>query len=409
MEQKFIILTAPKGPLTHEPFGKASHALESMSFQMPALTVEKLTRSELLDVSRAPEFRAAAPEMPTRLIAPVKADNNQENTQIAWGVQAVGADKSTCTGAGVKVAILDTGIDSAHAAFTGVNITEKDFTGEGNGDGNGHGTHCAGTVFGRDLNGTRIGIARGVTEALIGKVLGSNGGGSSLALFEALQWALFQGADVISMSLGFDFPGYVEQVSQDGMPVSAATSLGLEAYRAHLRMFDSLMEVMRANEAFGKCPIVVAASGNESERPKFEIAASLPAAAEGIVSVGALGQSNKGLQIATFSNTYPQLSAPGVNIVSAKAGGGTVAFSGTSMACPHVAGITALWIEHGRKTPAPSLAQGVVAKLINACSYQGLASGYDMADVGYGLVQAPQSVMTTTTGLANNKVLAGVS
>ena len=84
----------------------------------------------------------------------------------------MGADTSSCTGNGIVVAVLDTGIDASHPAFAGVEVIQKDFTGEGDGDQHGHGTHCAGTIFGRNVNGTRIGVAMGVKKALIGKVLG---------------------------------------------------------------------------------------------------------------------------------------------------------------------------------------------------------------------------------------------
>ncbi|UUZ52799.1 S8 family serine peptidase [Massilia sp. H-1] len=90
---------------------------------------------------------------------------------------------------------------------------QKDFTGDGNGDGHGHGTHCAGTIFGRAVNGIRIGVAPGVTRALIGKVLDSDGGGSSDNIVEAMLWAVEQGAHVISMSIGMDFGGYVKQLT----------------------------------------------------------------------------------------------------------------------------------------------------------------------------------------------------
>ncbi len=126
------------------------------------------------------------------------------------------------------MAELDTGIDATHPAFAGVELVQQDFTGEGDGDGNGHGTHCAGTVFGRDVDGQRIGVARGVSKALIGKVLGADGGGDSDMIFRAIQWAVGSGANVISMSLGFDFPGLVADRVKAGWPPDLATSRALE-------------------------------------------------------------------------------------------------------------------------------------------------------------------------------------
>ena len=73
--------------------------------------------------------------------------------------------------------------------------------------------------------------------------------------------------------------------------------------------------------------------------PNFEIAVSPPAVAEGIISVAALGQGPQGFTVAPFSNTGAMLSGPGVDIISAKPGGGLKSMSGTSMATPHVAGV----------------------------------------------------------------------
>jgi subtilisin family serine protease len=306
-------------------------------------------------------------------------------------VAAVGADKSSFTGKDTVVAILDTGIDRSHPAFEGMALVEKDFTGTGDGDHKGHGTHCAGTIFGRDLDGERIGIARGVSKALIGKVLGDDGGGTSASAFAGVQWAMENGAQVISMSLGFDFPGMVQQQVTDGWPADLATSRALEAYRGNLRMFDALMAMMRAREVFGGGAVLVAAAGNESKRnvnPDYEIAASLPAAAEGVISVGALGQSDAGLETGYFSNSMPLVAAPGVDIKSAKAGGGTAVMSGTSMACPHVAGVAALWWEAIREQGIPRAAT-VAAKMSATARTDGLAPSVDVADRGNGLITAP--------------------
>ena len=73
----------------------------------------------------------------------------------------------------MTVAVLDTGIAASHEAFRDVELIEKDFTGEGNGDRHGHGTHVAGTIFGRTVGEIRYAVAPGVGRALIGKIIGA--------------------------------------------------------------------------------------------------------------------------------------------------------------------------------------------------------------------------------------------
>jgi subtilisin family serine protease len=307
-------------------------------------------------------------------------------------VQAVRADTSPFTGEGVVVAVLDTGIDRTHPAFAGMEIVTNNFTTESPVDLHGHGTHCAGTICGRDVADTRIGVARGVTKILAGKVLGAGGGGSD-QVAQAIQWATSSGAHVVSMSLGIDFPGFVKQLEDDGVPTELATSIALEGYRTNVLLFERLASLIIAQNAFMQATVIVAAAGNESRRdlnPDFEIGVSPPAVAEGIVSVAALASSAQGFTIAPFSNVGARVSGPGVDVVSARRGGGLVSMSGTSMATPHVAGVAALWA-HKLMEAEQLDAQLLADRLIGTATTAGMPSGFDPGDVGAGIVQAPQS------------------
>lgn len=400
MEQTYIVLRDMTRSRTREPWGGSGIAVDADGGPAePRVDRVELTKGQLQDVARAPEVRAVAPVMPTVLVHPV-ADEDSGPTAagdeapggVAWGVSAVGADTGARTGAGVVVAVLDTGIDATHPAFTGVTLVQADFSGSGDGDRQGHGTHVAGTVFGRDVDGTRIGVATGVTEARIGKVLGDDGSGDSDMLFRGIQWAVAQGAQVISMSLGFDFPGLVARLVKAGWPVDLATSRALEAYRGNLRMFDALMQMIASQEPFTGGTVVVAASGNESKRqanPEHEIGVSLPAAAEHVISTGALGRAATGLVVAPFSNTFPQVAAPGVGVLSARAGGGLVSLNGTSMATPHTSGVAALWWQDVLSLPLPATATTVTARMLANADLTALDPGVDVADRGVGLVRAP--------------------
>lgn len=353
------------------------------------IEIENVPAHAVAELRNDPQVRSAAPVIATRLIKPLSRDSMAEGD--AWGIAAVGADTSPYTGKGVTVAVLDTGIDSDHPAFKGMDLDVKDFSGSGTQDANGHGTHCAGTIFGRDVDGRRIGIAHGVTKALIGKVLGDDGAGSSEMIFEALQWAFRNRANVISMSLGFDFPGAVQQKVDAGWPADLATSEALEAYRGNLRMFDQLMGMFRAQSAFNGSPIVIAAAGNESRRnvnATYKIAASVPAAAEGVISVAAAHPLGNAFGIADFSNSLAHIAAPGVDILSAWPGGKLQALDGTSMACPHVAGVAALWWERAVSQGEPTVSTSVSAQL-TATARKLFSPSFNRSDFGFGLVTSP--------------------
>ncbi len=215
---KYIIL---KKPLSSASSMKRNVA--EAGNERPSLVIERLQRHEAAELSRDHGILAISRPMKIKLIRPLISAAEPEHAGDAWGVAAVNAHLSPYTGSGVRVAVLDTGIDRTHPAFDGIDLQEQDFTGEGDGDWDGHGTHCAGTIFGRDVDGRRIGIARGVKQAFIAKVIGKHNADSDI-LFQGMQWALAQRANIISMSLGFDFPGEVEEKVNKGWPADLATS-----------------------------------------------------------------------------------------------------------------------------------------------------------------------------------------
>ena len=393
--EKYIVLRSKGAAVpTFDNLGTRGGPVLPSSTAAETIEIEAvdLTLADRNDLRRDPQTRAIAPPMPMTLIEPVASSNasNASNDAAAtWGIQAVGATNSPFNGSGITVAVLDTGIDSTHPAFAGTTLVQRNFTEEGDEDINGHGTHCAGTIFGKDMDGMRIGLAQNVDKALIGKVLG-DGGGSSAILAESIQWAVNEGAHVISMSLGIDFPGFVKWlIDVHSLDERPATSIALEAYRANVNLFTQLARMVEAQGMFGQGTIIVAASGNESDRPNYEIAVAPPAAGTGIISVGAIEEGAEGLSIAYFSNNQVDVSAPGTNVLSAVPGGGLGLKSGTSMATPHVAGVAALWAQRQLETTGRVNNQILMAQLIASGTFDPFVAGVEAEDAGSGIVQAP--------------------
>lgn len=266
-------------------------------------------------------------------------------------------------GAGVTVAILDTGLP-VHPDLEGAIDDHACFVkGESSQDGNGHSTHCAGIVGARDNAQGVIGIAPDC-RLIFGKVLGDSGAGELGGIVQGIKWAREKGADIISMSLG--------------APNNALTERMFEPVRAEL----------------AKCIeagiVIFAASGNENASK-----VGLPAAFEECIPIAAV---NSEKQRASFSNRGPRngFALPGVDVLSCFQNGGYARLSGTSMACPGAAGVGALMLGAVKSgsldwfdQPFPSsdhLADRrnwLYRQIVRICIDLG-ESGHDI-DFGYGL------------------------
>jgi subtilisin len=239
---------------------------------------------------------------PAPLAETVPVGVQQVKAPPAWGCSR---------GRGIKVAVLDTGIDWTHPDLTpnfkgGVSFVP----GETPMDGHSHGTHCAGTI-GAVVNGSGVvGVAPEAWLYAV-KVLSNTGSGNWSWLISGLSWCVQNKIHIASMSLG-----------GGGAPAALETM---------------------CNAAFGAGVLLVAAAGNSG--PGMNTVGQ-PGKYKNVIAVSAIDSANV---IATFSSRGPEveLSAPGVQVLSTVPGGGFGQKSGTSMACPHVAGGAAVvWGAH---------------------------------------------------------------
>ena len=288
-----------------------------------------------------------------------------DSAEFTWGLQSTGVNRTSLTGRGVRVAILDTGYDKKHPDFADLSIQSKNFV-EGPTcaqDDNGHGTHCLGTLAGPPVpfSGTRYGIAYGA-EIFVGKVMKANGKGNELDILHGINWALENKCRVISLSLG--------------KPVEIGETP------------DKEYEEIGANALDRNC-LIIAAAGNGSNRPGKTLPVELPANSKKIMAVGAIDRrmaiyTNSNAGINSSDGGGVDLVAPGVNVYSSKILPPNPHYglnSGTSMATPHVAAIAALLMESEKEANA----EQIWAKLTQNSKRLSLAS----VDAGSGLVQAP--------------------
>jgi subtilisin family serine protease len=270
---------------------------------------------------------------------------------LPWGVDMIDADapRVSSQGTGVKVGILDTGIDPLHAdlsvagGFNTIN-SRKSWA-----DDNGHGTHVAGTVAALNNSIGVIGVAPRAQLYAV-KVLNAAGSGYTSDIIEGLDWCVRNGIRAVNLSLGSN---YYSQAFQDAVNRTDAAGVS-----------------------------IVCAAGNDGS------AVDYPAAYANTIAVSAIDQSTR---LASFSSRGSQvdLSAPGVSIRSTYRANSYAVLSGTSMATPHVTGVAAL-VLFVKPTLSPD---GLLAILSASAENIGLRS----TEQGAGLVDAQSAVARART------------
>ncbi|WP_185956138.1 S8 family peptidase [Melghirimyces algeriensis] len=263
---------------------------------------------------------------------------------LPWGIRDVGANKvwPYTKGRGVKIAVIDTGIDNEHPAIKknysgGVNILSPMFTPH---DYNGHGTHVAGTIAGRAEAMNVIGVAPRVHLYAV-KAFNRKGSANLSDLLSAINWCIENEMDVVNMSFGM------------------------------AKVSDSLGQAIQT--AYRKGIVMVAAAGNQGTSDHVDY----PARFNETIGVTA---TTKDGSIASFSNTGKEvdIAAPGEKISSAWLNTTIRDMSGTSMAVPHVSGTAALLL-YLRPDLTPDHVKDLMIQAttpIKGCSDYGKLSSY---------------------------------
>ena len=293
---------------------------------------------------------------------------------IDWGLAAYGVPEQwkQSRGGGIKVAVLDTGLDAAHADLADGIDEARDFTASRQGphDAHGHGTHVAGIVAARQNGGGVVGVAP-QCRLLVAKVLDDSGSGAIDAIVAGIDWACRQGADVLSLSFG-----------------SPQASPELEA-------------ALTAAVEQGK--FVVCAAGNDGRADTVNYPARWPFT----VAVGAVDREGR---IARFSSRGEavDICAPGEGVLSTWTGGGYARLSGTSMAAPFVTGIVALMLakhrQRGSRTPVRT--QGELLEHLRRTAVDAGPTGHDPS-YGYGLIDPGRLLAEADDAVLPNKIEIG--
>jgi subtilisin family serine protease len=252
-----------------------------------------------------------------------------------WGLDRLDASKGldqkytyNHTGKGVTAYVIDTGIDTSNADFGGRAKIAHDATGGDGKDCNGHGTHVAGTIGGKEY-----GVAKDVSLQAV-RVLDCQGSGTDADVVAGMEWVAGNAAKpaVANMSLGGQKSSSIDDAAK--------------------KLADAGV-------------FLAVAAGNESA----DACNGSPSGVDGIMTVAASDKSDKSADFTNHGKCV-EVYAPGVDIKSDWLGGGTNTISGTSMATPHVVGVAALYKEANGDASEKTVTDWIVGK-----AAQGAISG----------------------------------
>jgi serine protease len=335
------------------------HGVEAiMHLSMVNASVVELTPWQLEQFKNDPAVQYVEAD-PKRYILDVPSIKAQSTP---YGITMVQANLvSDVNATNTKVCVIDTGYRLNHVDLPNTGVTGFAFSGHGtwNSDGNGHGTHVAGTMVALNNNDGVIGVLPSAKAGVhIVKIFNDSGNWTTASnLIQGIQSCKDAGAKVVNMSLGGGSSSTTEQT-------------------AMTNFYNGGM-------------LLIAAAGNAGNT-----SLSYPASYDAVVSVAAVDSSRN---LASFSqrNAQVELAGPGVAVNSTWNNGGYNSISGTSMASPHVAGVAALvWSNHPQCT-APQ-----IRSALNRTAQDRGTAGRDTS-FGFGIVQAKAAVDNITNNGCN--------
>ncbi|WP_345044718.1 S8 family serine peptidase [Streptomyces sannanensis] len=349
--------------------GRTFRQMNAEAVSTPEQDAAKVWEALTVEQHNGPAQRTTAPGIDKVWLDGIR------RASLDKSVAQIGAPKAWAAGfdgKGVKIAVLDTGVDQTHPDLAGQQLAEKNFSAASDTkDRFGHGTHVASIAVGTGAKsgGKYKGVAPGA-RILDGKVLDDQGFGDDSNVLAGMEWAAAQGADVVNLSLGGPDAPETDPLEQAVDRLSAEKGI-----------------------------LFVIAAGNEG--PDAGTVGS-PGSADAALTIGAVDDSNA---LAPFSSrgpraaggaVKPDVTAPGVDITAASAPGsliarevgerpaGYVTISGTSMATPHAAGAAALL-----KQQHPDWKGDRLKSVLAASTTPG---GYSAFNQGTGRIDVPRAM-----------------